>query len=178
MLGFVHVMIEPTGDKFFAGLLVVDHFGDPHELRVTKAVQTTTVQKLLWGQRLLSHILHKVILVPLAEQLGSQVEAIFVDRAEFLNGRQDLSVPLILLESRADVEEGAQSETSVTVPDSKGNGVLLLSCAPGFETDLEEGRRLVIEFSKTCYPLEPFQRIESVLKDLKPQLEIRAGAKG
>lgn len=178
MLGFVHVMIEPTGDKFFAGLLVVDHFGDPHELRVTNAVQTTVVQKLLWGQRLLGHVLHKVILVPLAGQLGSQVEVIFVDRAEFLSGRQDLSVPLILLESRADIEESAQSETSVSVPDSKGNGVLLLSCAPGFETDLEEGRRLVTEFSKTCYPLEPFQRVEHILKHLKPDLETRTGAKG
>ncbi len=178
MLGFVHATIEPTGAKFLAGLLVLDHFGDPRELRVTSPVQATPIQQLLWGQRLVGHVLHEVILVPLVQALQSQVEIIFADRAEFLNARQDLSVPLVLLQSRTDGDQTNHSETSVSVPDSKGNGVLLIECAPGFEMDLDVGRHWVTEFSKTCYPLEPFQRIEQALKLLKRRLETRTGAKG
>lgn len=172
MLGFVHPIIALEQSKFQGGLLVLNHSGDPVEFRCTVPVRTTRLQQILWGQRLVAHVLGQLILRPLIQSAKTQIAVVLVEREEFLPVRGDLSVPLLLIRRQDHPSDRIQSPNTVTIAHvSPGKEALLLQSAWGFEEDLDVGGRLVREFLKTCHPLEAFQRIEQALHILKPKLE-------
>lgn len=174
MLAFGHVLEERQPPKFSAGMLVLDHSGDPREFRCTSPLQPTPLQQILWGQRLQRYVLCELLLLPLVESLQLQVELVLVQREEFLAARPKMSQPLLLITRDGGTPSAGRQQNHVTIkmPSSDGSGQLIfLQCLPGYEEDLEIGRQLITRFLETCYPLEPFQRIELALKTLKPKLE-------
>lgn len=174
MLAFAHVLVEASQLKFLGGILVLDPSGDPQEFRCTSAIHPTSLQQILWGERLQRYIMGELLLLPLVRSLQLPVDLILVQREEFLAARSKVGEPLLMVgREGGDSVDGRDSDRiAINIPSTNGpEQVIFLRCQPGYEEDLEVGRQLISQFIEMCYPLEPFQRIEQALKLLKPKLE-------
>ena len=94
-LGFLTVVREANG--YLGGYLVSNGWGRPLEFRLTSAVQPNRVQQILYGGTLEPYICADLIGKTLVDKAGIPVQLVLTDRAEMLDLRMKLDVPVVWL---------------------------------------------------------------------------------
>lgn len=167
-------ILELGGGSFRSGVLVTDHHSDPIEFRCTQVVHPNTLQKALWGQRLSRHLVLNVLGYPLMESIENSLNVLFVSRHDFLEMRNKLGIPLILLSttdthplpSYVEVAETFQSQAKQ----------LHAFTHTKFREDWQIARNALSVLAQSADVMEPFGRIATSLKLVTDQEKKQHGS--
>lgn len=150
------------------GALVTDAATEPVEFRCTSPVRPTLLQKTLWGGRLESHIAARLTGKPLIDALTNSPSVVLVRKREFLELRELLKVPLVLLLAKG--EPTGTPSLSKEAGEDESFGKLVLKVHPAYPNDFGGARALLADVSSSHDLLDPFSRVRNAL-DLVEQQE-------
>lgn len=86
------------GDKgYVGGLLVTNHQGRPLEFQCTAPVKPNRTQEILYGPTLVTFLLAELIGRTLVEKIGVKPHVVLVERADLLELRRHVSLPVACL---------------------------------------------------------------------------------
>ena len=160
-IGFLTVLHEANG--YLGGYLVVNGWGRPLEFRLTSAVQPNKVQQILYGDSLEPYICADLIGKTLVDKAATAVHLVVTDRAEVLDLRLKLDVPVVRLAPPAP-SRTLEPDEAIQL-DARNRGPVL--CHPRFESDAVAVRGL-LERLDTAFDLaEPFQRIREAIGEAR-----------
>ena len=116
-LGFL-TAIEVPDQGYVGGLLVTNRHGRPLEFQCTAPVKPNRTQEILYGPTLGPFLLGELIGRALIEKSGIKPHLILTERAEILELRQHIEVPVACLTSDAATlpapSAGSENSTSVS----------------------------------------------------------------
>jgi hypothetical protein len=95
-LGFLtEIRIGEKG--YVGGLLVTNHLGRPLEFQCTAPVKPNRTQEILYGPTLVTFLLTELIGRTLVEKIGVKPHLVLVERADLLELRRHVSLPVACL---------------------------------------------------------------------------------
>ncbi len=177
MAGEVNILFIAS-QRFEAGkavrgaMLLTDQDTKPLEFRCTNPIRPTSLQTVLYGQMLDSHVAVELIGVPLVNSLKQPPTLVVVREPELLGLRSKIATPVVLL-----TKESAISMDS----DSDGRRTSLLSSASGqfdpvvlvahsdFGDDIGVSMPLLTKVFNRFDLIEPFNRINTALEQVHQQ---------
>ena len=154
-LGFLTAV--PLNDRgHAAGLLVTNRFGRPLEFQCTAPVKPNRTQELLYGPTLVPFLLGELLSKTLLDRIGVKPHFVLTDRAEMLDCRPHVSLPV------ACVVESARGGELLRL------GKQLFALHAEFGEDLKAFEKLAKELAADADLLEPLDRVrEALLETLK-----------
>ncbi len=154
-LGFLTAVDSPE-QGYVGGLLVTNQLGRPLEFQCTTPVKPNRTQEILYGPTLESFILAELIGKTLVEKAGVKPHLILTDRAPILELREQVQLPVLLVESKS--ENAAGSETVVL-----GRQTLRFHAAHTDDRQVIESRAGRIPDDADLG--EPFDRVREALRE-------------
>ena len=152
-LGFLtEIRIGERG--YVGGLLVTNHLGRPLEFQCTAPVKPNRTQEILYGPTLVTFLLAELIGRTLVEKIGVKPHLILVERAELLELRRHVSLPVACL-----VEQENRQEPCVRL----GRQPVVWHAEFGEDkADISRGASLITTDADLS---EPFQRVRDALQE-------------
>ena len=139
---------------YVGGLLVTNHLGRPLEFQCTAPVKPNRTQEILYGPTLVTFLLAELIGRTLVEKIGVKPHLILVERADLLELRRHISLPVACL-----VEEEK----------AEGPSVQLGQQSVVWLADFSEDRAIISKGASTITAdadlSEPFQRVRDALNE-------------
>ncbi len=174
------------GKVLRGGALVTDATTEPLEFRCTSAVRPTALQKVLWGARLDGQIACNLVGVPLMKALRQPYSLIAVRNPDFMEMRENLDLPMVLLsrdtaiefsdssassddeslEARAEDDQRSPGDEDSEAVLSNSSGrfePVILRCHEAYKQDLPDCRSVLGPVFARRDVLEPFERIAAAL---------------
>ncbi|MGE3315242.1 MAG: hypothetical protein AB7O26_09010 [Planctomycetaceae bacterium] len=142
-LGFL-TAIETSDRGYVGGLLVTNHFGRPLEFQCTAPVKPNRTQEILYGPTLVPFVLGELIGRTLVEKVGVKPHLVLTERAELLDVRAHVSLPVACVESnevaRQELNLAEKLQTSVntsadTEPAAAPENAIAVAETPEAETE-------------------------------------------
>src|SRR5260370_31650924 len=116
-VGFLGHLDFENGAAYRGAILVTNAWGKPLEFRCTAPVKPNPVQRTLYGQTLLPHILVELIALPLLQSCQAKPEVILVQEGSFFDIRHRTDTPVVLLHRQgSDVKVRSESEEEKPEP--------------------------------------------------------------
>lgn len=162
-LGFL-TAIEVSEKGFVGGLLVTNHYGRPLEFQCTTPVKPNPTQELLYGPTLAPFLLGELIGGTLVEKAGVKPELILTDRDQFLELRNHVDFPVLLVDSAA---HGPDSPTH----EGLRLGRQFVRFHAAHSIDEQSVSRDARKIPPDADLLEPFERVREALQET-----VRSGA--
>lgn len=154
-LGFL-TAIHLANRGHVAGLLVTNKYGRPLEFQCTAPVQPNRTQELLYGPTLVPFLLGELLSKTLLERIGVKPHVVLTDRAEMLDSRPHVSLPV----------------ACVVVKTARAGGGELLRIGKQefcwhaeFSDDLKAFEKLAKELATDADLLEPLDRVREALQE-------------
>lgn len=166
-IGFLGFKEFDDGEAYRGAILVADDSSKPLEFRCTAPVRPTSLQRTLYGQSLLPHVLTELIGAPLISSVREKPQLILIMEEAYFDVRHKTPIPVIRVR---------QSASKSKQDDQTKSKSLLLQSASGkfaqveieahwkFPGDLDGcGERLRDLFGRWNLT-EPFQRLSEGLQ--------------
>ncbi len=157
-LGFL-TAVELAEGGFVAGLLVTNRFGRPLEFQCTMPVKPNRTQELLYGPTLVPFILGELIGKTLFEKVAVKPHLIITDRAEILDLRAHVCVPVACLNDADDAPSPAESRPELQLGRHK------FRFHSAHRADPETVTRKAAEVVENADLREPLDRIREALSE-------------
>jgi len=159
------------------GLLLVDLRGRPVDFRCTSAIRPNSIQKILYGGTLSSHLAVNMCGLPLLKAAGKPMTTLLVMSPMLFGVRTESNQPVLWARRQSDlVAQGAAGlcgEANEILGSEAGTfDTVVVSGHRDYTNDLAEGVTHLRTLSSVIDPLEPFDRISAALK----LVQDRAGA--
>lgn len=153
--------------------LVTDKETKPLEFRCTSAIRPSSVQKILYGSTLETHMKVELIAQPLLKAVKEKPNIIIVDDGVLLDARPQTEICVIKISENEeiDVESGQDEENSASIiSDDTGRfKPVVLESHRKFESDKEEAMNLLRDVFEKHSIIEPFERISAALEQVHKQ---------
>lgn len=168
-MGFLDVLETTEKGGYTGALLVTDLSGIPLEFRCTHSVRPTMVQRPLYGKSLEAHIGVDLC----GKQLDSATRVAFdmlVVRKKYLLAiRKSMKRPAVCVVKAGDAMVAADSAQDSKRIDARGTqyAPLMLAAEPDFPSDVEIAKETFSGAHFAIDPLEPFERIEQAIAQLR-----------
>lgn len=163
-LGFLSYREFEDKKGYHGGILITDALSKPLEFRATSPVRPNPLQKILYGKRLLPHILIELIGKPLLKGIKEDPACVLVKSREFLRLRQSTDRVIISLRPQGELQLGIQPSKSSLLMESEVFKPLVVEGCDSDKT--AEWREKLLEVFKHVDLLEPFERIEKALEEI------------
>ncbi len=152
-LGFLtEIRIGERG--YVGGLLVTNHLGRPLEFQCTAPVKPNRTQEILYGPTLVTFLLAELIGRTLVEKIGVKPHLVLVERADLLELRRHVSLPVACLVEQEKTE---------------GPSVRLGRQSVVWHADFSEDKAPIFQGASTITDdadlSEPFQRVRDALNE-------------
>lgn len=160
------------GGAYRGAVLVIDEWGKPIEFRCTAPVRPTTLQRTLYGNSLLPHILTELIGAPLLAALREPPHLILLSSDDFMAVRHKVSVPVFKVTRPAgEVKQDAPATSKPLLLQSASGKFVPVEVLPHwkFVPDLDASNELLRELFGRWDLTEPFQRLTEGLKYVHDQ---------
>lgn len=155
-LGFLTAIhLENRGHV--AGLLVTNKYGRPLEFQCTAPVRPNRAQELLYGPTLVPFLLGELLSKTLVERIGIKPHLLLTDRAEILDSRPHVSLPVACIG-----EEGRKRSNAAELIRV---GKQPCSLHSDFEDDRKTFEKLAKELAADADLLEPLDRVREALQE-------------
>jgi len=173
-IAFLGYMEFDSGASYRGAILITDDWGKPLEFRCTAPVKPNPVQRTLYGQTLLPHVLVELIGVPLLQAVQERPEIIVVQESLFLNLRHKKDLPVVRLRRQgADVklssEEGEKTKPFVMSSESGKFDPIIVEVHWQFAGDMDYSREKLRELFGRWDLVEPFERLTKGLEYVHQQ---------
>jgi len=157
-LGFLTAIhLENRGHV--AGLLVTNKYGRPLEFQCTAPVRPNRTQELLYGPTLVPFLLGELLSKTLLERIGVKPHVVLTDRAEMLDSRPHVSLPVACVVGK-EVAKGAEFNW-----ESLRIGKQSFRLHAEFAEDLKTFEKLAKELAGDADLLEPLDRVREALQE-------------
>jgi hypothetical protein len=173
-LGFITVRLHPEYG-YFGGLLLVNHLARPLEFHCTLPIKPSRAQSILYGPTLEDFLCGEQIARALSTKAKTAPFAFFTDTPAVLSLRNVASEPVVLVESEAPSDSGAEKNSLSHRPQGSPRTYHRLNMAGYSLAILEscsEEMELVRSFWQQTNPQvdlgEPFGRIADALVEAHP----------
>lgn len=161
-----------SGKAIRGAFLLTDGDTKPLEFRCTNPIRPTSLQTVLYGQMLDSHLLVELIGLPLVNSLKQPPTLILVQEPGLLALRQRANVPVLQIakESAIAVEgDGNGGRTAMLSSASGKFDPVVLVAQKDFGADIAEGTPVLTKVFNRFDLLEPFQRVITALEQVHQQ---------
>lgn len=152
-IAFLDFIEFNDGDEIRGAVLVTAERTEPIEFRCTSPVIPTSLQRTLWGKRLMSHIAVHLMGRPLLNKLNNHPILIVVQKAELVELREFVDVPTVLLSPQDEI-----------APDEAVGQPIAVTSHPKFVDDATNARRILSRNFDGNDWLEPFHRIHTAVE--------------
>jgi hypothetical protein len=174
-VGFLGHLDFENGSAYRGAILVTDAWGKPLEFRCTAPVKPNQVQRTLYGQTLMPHILVELLASPLLQSCQAKPEVILVQEASFFDVRHRFEAPVVLLRRqgagvnvRSDGDEELHKPIVVASESGKFDPIVVESHWQ-FPGDLQSCCDRVRELFGRWDLMEPFERLNKGLEYVHQQ---------
>jgi hypothetical protein len=150
-LGFL-TAIHLDSRGHVAGLLVTNKYGRPLEFQCTAPVRPNRTQELLYGPTLVPFLLGELLSKTLVERIGIKPHIVLTDRAEMLDARLHISLPVACVASK-------NEQALVRI------GKHSFALHAEFGDDLPTFEKLAKELAADADLLEPLDRVREALQE-------------
>lgn len=174
-VAFLGYMEFDNGAAYRGAILVTDEWGKPLEFRCTAPVKPNAVQRTLYGQTLLPHILVELIGVPLLEGVQEKPEVVLIQEGLFFDLRCKAETPVVCLRRQgSDVkvqsdDEGDKPKPVVVASESGKFDPIVMEPHWQFPGDIELCRGRMRELFGRWDLVEPFARLGKGLEYVHQQ---------
>lgn len=163
-IAFLGYMEFDNGASYRGAILITDDWGKPLEFRCTAPVKPNAVQRTLYGQTMLPHVLVELIGAPLLQAVQERPEIIIVQESLFFDLRHKTDLPVVSLRRQgADVkvssEEGEKSKPVVMSSESGKFDPIIVETHWQFSGDMDYSREKLRELFGRWDLIEPFERL-------------------
>lgn len=161
-LGFLTAIhLESRGHV--AGLLVTNKYGRPLEFQCTAPVRPNRTQELLYGPTLVPFLLGELLSKTLVERIGVKPHVLLTDRAEMLDARLHVSLPVACFGGK-EVAKGQEFDW-----ETLRIGKQSFRLHAEFADDLKTFEKLAKELAADADLLEPLDRVREALQETMKQ---------
>jgi hypothetical protein len=174
-LAFLGYLEFDNASAYRGAILVTDEWGKPLEFRCTAPVKPNPVQRTLYGQTLMPHILVELIGKPLLEAVQEKPEVVVIQEGRFFDLRCKTDTPLICIrrqgagvDVRGDDEDGKPKPVVISSESGKFEA-LVIEPHWQFGEDTDLCRRRIHELSGRWDLVEPFERLTKGLEYVHQQ---------
>ncbi len=155
-LGFLTAIhLEHRGHV--AGLLVTNKYGRPLEFQCTAPVRPNRTQELLYGPTLVPFLLGELLSKTLLERIGVKPHVVLTDRAEMLDSRPHVSLPVACVTEGEKARGGEGERLRI--------GKQQFRCHLDFSEDLKAFEKLAKDLATDADLLEPLDRVREALQE-------------
>jgi len=164
-----------NGTAYREAILVTDEWGKPLEFRCTAPVKPNAVQRTLYGQTLMPHLLVELIGRPLLEAVQEKPEVVIVQEALFFDLRCKTDTPLVRVRRQgSDVnvrgdDEGDKPKPVVIASDSGRFEAVVMEPHWQFTGDTDFCRERMRGLFGRWDLVEPFDRLTKGLEYVHQQ---------
>jgi hypothetical protein len=163
-----------NGASYRGAILITDDWGKPLEFRCTAPVKPNAVQRTLYGQTLLPHVLVELIGAPLLQAVQERPEIIVVQESLFFDVRHKTETPVVRLRRQGtDVklsgEDGEKVKPVVMASESGKFDPIIVEAHWQFTGDLDYSREKLHELFGRWDLVEPFERLTKGLEYVHQQ---------
>jgi hypothetical protein len=174
-LAFLGYMEFDNASAYRGAILVTDEWGKPLEFRCTAPVKPNAVQRTLYGQTLMPHILVELIGLPLLQAVQEKPEVVIIREDLFFDLRRKADTPVVRVRRQgSDVKVQGDDEAD------KPKAVVIASESERFETivmephwqfagDTDFCQERIRELFARWDLLEPFDRVSKGLEYVHQQ---------
>ena len=155
-------------EAYRGAILITDESTKPVEFRCTAPVRPTPLQRMLYGDSLLPHILTELVGLPLLASIRERPKLLLIPDMAFFEIRTKTSLPVIHL-SRAAVPTDAstiqpRAGTQLLESSSGRFPSLLIRTHPHHPADAQAARELLQKLFSAVDVMEPFARVMAGLE--------------
>jgi hypothetical protein len=174
-LGFLGYMEFDNATAYRGAILITDEWGKPLEFRCTAPVKPNAVQRTLYGQTLMPHILVELVGRPLLDAVQEKPEVVVIQESRFFDLRRKTETPLIRVRrqgTEVDVRADDQDDKPkpVVIPSDSGKfEALVMEPHWQFGEDTEFCRDRIRELFGRWDLVEPFERLTKGLEYIHQQ---------
>lgn len=172
-LAFIGYMEFENGSAYRGAILITDNWGKPLEFRCTAPVKPNAVQRTLYGQTLLPHILVELIGHPLLQAIQERPEVIVIQNSLFFDLRHKTEIPLMRLNRQGtDVKVSDDTQKSKRVVISSDSGKfdpVIMEAHWQFAGDIDFSQARLKELFGRWDLIEPFERLVKGLEYVHQQ---------
>ena len=173
-IAFLGYMELDNGASYRGAILITDDWGKPLEFRCTAPVKPNAVQRTLYGQTLLPHVLVELIGEPLLRAVQERPEIIIIQENLFFDLRHKTDTPVVRLRRQgADVklssEEAEKAKPLVMASESGKFDPIVMEAHWQFVGDMDYSREKLRELFGRWDLVEPFERLTKGLEYVHQQ---------
>ena len=173
-IAFLGYMEFDSGASYRGAILITDDWGKPLEFRCTAPVKPNAVQRTLYGQTLLPHVLVELIGIPLLDSVQEHPEIIIIENNLFFDLRLKTETPVLRVRRQgADVkltsEEGNKAKPVVISSDSGKFDPVIMETHWQFAGDMDCSQTKLRELFGRWDLVEPFARLTASLEYVHQQ---------
>jgi hypothetical protein len=173
-IAFLGYMELDSGASYRGAVLITDDWGKPLEFRCTAPVKPNAVQRTLYGQTLLPHILVELIGAPLLQAVQESPEIIIIQDYLFFDLRHKTNTPIVRLqrqgaEVKLSAEDGQKAKQGVVASESGKFDPIIMEVHWQFTGDMDCSRERLREMFGRWDLVEPFDRLAKGLEYVHQQ---------
>lgn len=174
-VAFLGYMEFDNGAAYRGAILVTDAWGKPLEFRCTAPVKPNTVQRTLYGQTLMPHVLVELIGLPLLQAVQEKPEVVVIKEDLFFDLRCKAETPVVRVRRQgSDVkvqgdDEGGKAKPVVLASESGRFEAIVMEPHWQFAGDTDFCRGRMRELFARWDLLEPFDRVSKGLEYVHQQ---------
>lgn len=172
-IAFFDIVGDCEKESVVGAALVLNEFGIPQEFKCTNPIETTKVQKVVYGSALRPHVGITICGKPLIDSLTSTPALFIVKRRHLLDLRHLIDKPVFLLHSAGGLieikEKRSKGETYKLK--SKNTNFKPIHFAPHahYAQDFEDHQETVQGFFDSFDLFEPFDRLSKAVELVSKQ---------
>jgi len=174
-IAFVGYMEFDNGAAYRGAILVTDDWGKPLEFRCTAPVKPNAVQRTLYGQTLMPHILVELIGVPLLQAVQEKPVVIAIQDGLFFDLRHKTDTAVVRLRRQgSDVklrgdDEGDKAKPVLMASESGKFDPIVMEAHWQFAGDIDFCQDRLRELFGRWDLVEPFERLSKGLEYVHQQ---------
>ncbi len=172
-IGFLYYKEFNEGKRYRGAILITDETGKPLEFRATSPVCPNPLQKILYGKRLLPHILVELIGFPLITALKEKPSCLLVTNRGFLALQRKVDSPVISL--RPQGEFSPSREESAVLIESDTFQPIVIEVDKNCTEDMKGLREKLRGVYQNVDLLEPFERVEKAIEEVEKRKILEEG---
>lgn len=165
-LGFLSYCEFRDKKVYCGGILITDEHGKPLEFRATSPVRPNPLQRILYGKRLLPHILLELIGKPLVKAIKETPACFLVKDEDFLRLRESAGRTIIFLRPQGKIQSSIKQLSSTLLESDDFKPIVVEGCNPDEVTEWREKLQGVFKYMDL---LEPFERVDKALEEIDKQ---------
>ena len=167
-IGFLGFREFEDGEAYRGAILTTDEWSKPLEFRCTAPVRPTSLQRTLYGQSLLPHILTELIAAPLISTLRETPSIILIQQEAYFDVRHKISLPVIRVlraSGSTSKQDGQSKSKSLLIQSASGKfAQVQVEAHWKFAADLESQSDFLRDLLGRWDLTEPFQRLAEGLQ--------------